>query len=385
MASSRRCPVCPPFLLIVMVLLGFPPLTPLAAAPALPRGCFSKIFAFGDSYTDTGNTDSMTGPSAFQSVSNLPYGETFFHRPTNRYSDGRLVVDFLAQALGHPLLPPYLHSKQLDRQNGANFAYAGSTALDYDFYVKNNVTFDLTNTSLQTQLHWFSSFLESSGGRAVDVGSALFWVGEIGANDYAYSYFSSVPYTTIRTLAIKNTADFLQALLSKGAKYIVVQGLPLLGCLPLTMFLAPNDERDQFGCVKNGNARAYEHNSLLLTKIQALRAANPDAVIVYADYANAHRRILEHSRLFGFEELISTCCGSGGPQNFDITATCGSGATSMVTSQKAKACANPRAFIIWDGVHFTEAMNNALWDLFSGEGYCSPTLDALFIKKRCTH
>ncbi|KAF3792324.1 GDSL esterase/lipase [Nymphaea thermarum] len=365
MANSRRCAVCPLFLLIVMVLLGFPPLTPLAAAPALPRGCFSKIFAFGDSYTDTGNTDSMTGPSAFQSVSNLPYGETFFHRPTNRYSDGRLVVDFLAQALGHPLLPPYLHSKELDRENGANFAYAGSTALDYEFYVKNNVTFDLTNTSLQTQLHWFSSFLESSGGRAVDVGSALFW--------------SPTPPSEPSRLRTPPTFS------SKGAKYIVVQGLPLLGCLPLTMFLAPNDARDQFGCVKNGNARAYEHNSLLLTKIQALRAANPDAVIVFADYANAHRRILEHSQLFGFEEPISTCCGSGGPQNFDIAATCGSGETSMVTSQKAKACANPRASIIWDGVHFTEAMNNALWGLFSGEGYCSPTLDALFIKKRCTH
>ncbi|CAN6441914.1 unnamed protein product [Victoria cruziana] len=368
-----------------MVFLGIPPLTPLAATPALPRGCFSKIYAFGDSYTDTGNTNSMTGPSAFRSVSNLPYGETFFHRPTNRYSDGRLVVDFLAQALGLPLLPPYLHSNQADLQTGANFAYAGSTALDYQFYVENNITFDLTNTSLHTQLHWFSSLLESSGDRAVDVGRALFWVGEIGANDYAYSYFSSVPYTTVRTLSIKNTVDFLQALLDKGAKYIVVQGLPLLGCLPLTMFLAPNDERDGFGCVKNGNARAYEHNSLLLTKIQALRAAHPDALIVYADYADAHRRILEHSRLFGFEEPISACCGSGGPQNFDITATCGSGATSLTTSRKAKACSNPRAFIIWDGVHFTEAMNNALWDLFSVGDYCSPAFDALFTKKRCTH
>ncbi|KAL0355168.1 UNVERIFIED_CONTAM: GDSL esterase/lipase [Sesamum radiatum] len=78
---------------------------------------FNTIYAFGDSYTDTGNTRSNTGPNGFMFVSNLPYGRTFFHRPTNRYSDGRLVIDFVAQALSLPFLSPYLDQKA-DRSSG---------------------------------------------------------------------------------------------------------------------------------------------------------------------------------------------------------------------------------------------------------------------------
>ncbi|CAH9104493.1 unnamed protein product [Cuscuta europaea] len=91
-----------------------------------------RIYAFGDSFTDTGNTHSATGPSSFTYVSNPPYGRTFFHRPTNRYSDGRLVIDFVTQALSLPFLPPYLNPNA-DRSYGVNFAVGGSTAIDHRF------------------------------------------------------------------------------------------------------------------------------------------------------------------------------------------------------------------------------------------------------------
>jgi hypothetical protein len=57
--------------------------------------CYSTIFGFGDSKTDTGQ---MQTAFPFQSPAEFwPYGKTFFGRPVNRYCDGRLVIDFMSE------------------------------------------------------------------------------------------------------------------------------------------------------------------------------------------------------------------------------------------------------------------------------------------------
>lgn len=143
--------------------------------------------------------------------------QSFFHHPTNRYSDGRLVIDFVAQALSLPFLPPY-RSQKANTSTGVNFAVAGSTAIPHEFFVKNNLTLDITPQSIQTQLIWFNEFLEKQGCRGATKNSGctfddtLFWVGEIGANDYAYTVGSSVPGSTIQELGIKSITSFLQVL-----------------------------------------------------------------------------------------------------------------------------------------------------------------------------
>lgn len=189
-----------------------------AATSALNPRPFNKIYAFGDSFTDTGNTKTATGPSGFAHVSTSPYGSTYFHRPTNRYSDGRLVIDFVTQELSLPFLPPYLHSKN-NAPNGINFAVGGSTAINHAFFVKNNLTLNITPQSIQTQLLWFNKFLESQGCKAAETSGpacraalddALFWVGEIGVNDYAYTLGSTVSSDTIRKLAISSFTGFLK-------------------------------------------------------------------------------------------------------------------------------------------------------------------------------
>ncbi|GLT59027.1 hypothetical protein SLA2020_318750 [Shorea laevis] len=65
---------------------------------------FEAIFNFGDSNSDTGGFW-----AAFPAQSG-PFGMTYFKRPAGRASDGRLVIDFLAEALGLPFLSPYLQS-----------------------------------------------------------------------------------------------------------------------------------------------------------------------------------------------------------------------------------------------------------------------------------
>ncbi|KAH7866607.1 hypothetical protein Vadar_022677 [Vaccinium darrowii] len=360
---------------------SLPPASSSATTPPHPHP-FKKIYAFGDSYTDTGNTESTTGPSGFNFVSSLPYGRTFFHHPTNRYSDGRLVIDFVTQALSLPYLPPYLNQKA-DKSMGVNFAVAGSTAIRHSFFVKNNLTLNITPQSLVTQLKWFDKSLEAQGckgpttKRQCDeaINDALFWVGEIGANDYAYTLGSSVSSITIQQLAIKSVTGFLQALLARGAKYVVVQGLPTTGCLTLAMYLSAEDDRDDIGCVASVNKQSFHHNNILQSKLHELRKQFPHSVIVYADYWNSYRTVMRNLGKYGFREPFKVCCGSGGgPYNYEPFSACGSPLSS--------SCSNPPQYINWDGVHLTEAMYKVVSESFLKGSFCHPPFEYLLSRKK---
>ncbi|KAI3454956.1 hypothetical protein Pfo_011619 [Paulownia fortunei] len=361
---------------LVFILLS----SSLASATTPPT--FNKVYAFGDSYTDTGNTRTSTGPTAFNYVSNPPYGVTFFHHPTNRYSDGRIVIDFVAEALSLPFLPPYRNPKA-DQSHGVNFAVGGATAIRHGFFLKNNVTFNLVPQSLQTQLVWFNKILGSKGCKDLKstpreceavLGDALIWLGEIGANDYTCSLGSSVPSKTIQALAINSVTGFLQALLNKGAKYIVVQGLPPTGCVTYAFALATPEDRDEVGCVESVNLITYSHNAALQAKLNLLRKQYPQAVIVYADYYNAHLTVLKNAGKYGFKEEYKACCGYGGGEyNFDVFNTCG--------SPWSTSCTNPSQYINWDGAHFTEAVYKVIANSFFNGSYCSPPFHYLLSKK----
>ncbi|KAI8548106.1 hypothetical protein RHMOL_Rhmol07G0246600 [Rhododendron molle] len=116
---------------------------------------FDKIYNFGDSLSDTGNLirEKPIGPTT--AYARLPYGETFFKRATGRCSNGRLMIDFIAQAAGLPFLNPYLE-KDADFKHGVNFAVAGAAALTTEDLAKMNVIDTLTNSSLAVQLDWMS-------------------------------------------------------------------------------------------------------------------------------------------------------------------------------------------------------------------------------------
>ncbi|KAM6544880.1 hypothetical protein CsatB_025616 [Cannabis sativa] len=363
---------------VTILILSFP--SSIAITKTNPHP-FKKIYAFGDSFTDTGNTKSVSGPSGFNHGSDPPYGMTFFHHPTNRYSDGRLVIDFVAESLSLPYLPPYRYVKG-NSANGVNFAVAGSTAIDHEFFVKNNLTLDITLQSIQTQLQWFDKYLEENVGcKAQDVNckvgdfhDALFWVGEIGANDYAYTIGSTVSGDTIRKLAMISYTQFLTALLKKGAKYVVVQGFPMTGCLPLAMTLAAEDDRDNIGCVKSVNNQSYTHNLAILNLVKSLRRQFPKAIITYADYWTSYLTVMQSPAKFGIKETFKACCGMGGePYNIDVFSFCGAPST--------KACLNPSQYVNWDGVHLTEAMYKVVSNMFLKGSLMNPPFSFLLDRK----
>ncbi|CAK9148164.1 unnamed protein product [Ilex paraguariensis] len=127
-------------------------------------GCYTSLFGFGDSLTDTGNLVKIDPPDHPPHEAFPPYGETFFHVPTGRSSDGRLIIDFIAEYYGLPLVPPYVEWKNEKRANfrqGVNFAVIGAPALDIAFYEERGIHNPVTNESLKVQLVWFKEILPS--------------------------------------------------------------------------------------------------------------------------------------------------------------------------------------------------------------------------------
>nr|CAB3473568.1 unnamed protein product [Digitaria exilis] len=97
----------------------------LAAAAAAEGGgsvCFRRVFGFGDSLTDTGNF-LLSVPDDFPDPArNLPYGQTFFGRPSGRYSDGRNLLDFFGNLRPRPARSSVAFSMRIQTSYSIDFA-----------------------------------------------------------------------------------------------------------------------------------------------------------------------------------------------------------------------------------------------------------------------
>lgn len=86
---------------ILMKLMSFVLSTLLVSFVSSEPQCrnFESIISFGDSLADTGNLIGLSTPNDLPESAFPPYGETFFHHPSGRFSDGRLVIDFIGTYL----------------------------------------------------------------------------------------------------------------------------------------------------------------------------------------------------------------------------------------------------------------------------------------------
>ncbi|KAG8079557.1 hypothetical protein GUJ93_ZPchr0007g3585 [Zizania palustris] len=173
---------------LAAALVAFFLASAVSASPAngTTSGCYSHLFTFGNSLIDTGNfVHYSTAPGP---VARSPYGETFFHHPTGRWSDGRLIVDFIVERLGFPHWPPYLEGKSKDDfRYGANFAVASGTALNQLLFKKKHLNVaQITPYSLGVQIGWFKKVLamlaSTEQERKAIMARSLFMVGEFGGN-----------------------------------------------------------------------------------------------------------------------------------------------------------------------------------------------------------
>ncbi|XP_071912169.1 acetylajmalan esterase-like [Coffea arabica] len=297
-----------------------------------------------DSASDTGNLIRVPRVGPTLAAAHPPYGETFPGRPTGRWSDGRLIIDYIAMELGLPLLNPNLNSNA-SFNNGVNFSVAGATALNTSFLAARGVFVPAIFTPLSGQLDWLRRYLHSlcstpSGDAQSPLALSLLapytWPWHIMLRGYVY-LVSHTPHIFPRTYDLSFyfcICGAIQEIIRLGATKIVVPGAFPLGCLPSNLVLFPNDAKDGQGCLRNINELSIYFNNLLKKALNLLRLEFPSVIIIYADYYTAFEYFLAM-------DPPLACCGIGGQYNFDRNRSCGSAGVPV--------CPDPRQYIQWDG------------------------------------
>ncbi|XP_021910978.1 GDSL esterase/lipase 1-like [Carica papaya] len=97
----------------------------------------AALYVFGDSFFDAGTNNYINTLTYFK-ANYWPYGQTTFNSLTGRFSNGRLIPDFISEYAWLPVIPPYLQpGNQQFFSYGVNFASGGGGVLPqtYSGYV----------------------------------------------------------------------------------------------------------------------------------------------------------------------------------------------------------------------------------------------------------
>ncbi|XP_057790371.1 GDSL esterase/lipase LIP-4-like isoform X1 [Salvia miltiorrhiza] len=316
------------------------------------------MFNFGDSNSDTGGLAAAMGYEF-----GYPDGRAFFHRPTGRLCDGRLIIDFLCENVKSNYLSPYLESVEPDFSNGANFAIAGSATLP------RYVAFSLSVQILEFRRFRNHSLQLQSKGHVVgedDFKNGLYMI-DIGQNDLTAA-FNNVPYDQVLEKIpsfISEIKDAMWSIYLTGGKKLWVHNTGPLGCLPEKLgTLKPTASQvDEHGCVASMNQAAQVFNSQLRDLCQQLRGQMKDSTIVYVDVYSIKYSLIANS------SSLMACCGHGGPPyNFDPKIKCRDAGCNVCEEGTGTG------YVSWDGVHYTQAANTIVASAILSTKYSTPTL-----------
>ncbi|KAK2645108.1 hypothetical protein Ddye_020303 [Dipteronia dyeriana] len=320
----------------------------------------SAFFIFGDSSVDPGNNNYINTIPENQ-ANYKPYGlNSFFQRPTGRFSDGRVIVDFIAEYAKLPLIPPFLEPSA-DYTNGANFASGGAGVLPE---TNQGVVIDLP-----TQLKNFEvvqkSLIEKLGeAEAEKVISEAVYLISIGSNDYMGGYLGNPKmqetynYQAYVGMVIGNLTQTIQVLYKKGGRKFGFLSLSPLGCLPALRALNPKAS-DEGGCFEAASALALAHNNALKSVLTSLEQILKGFKYCYSNFYNWLDDRINYPSKYGFKEGINACCGYG---PYGGAFTCGG--TKLV--KEYELCENADDYVWWDSFHPTEKIHEqfakALWN-----------------------
>ncbi|XP_076886398.1 GDSL esterase/lipase At5g03610-like [Bidens hawaiensis] len=296
----------------------------------------TKLFVFGDSYSDTGNN-----PKSLASSWKTPYGLTFPGKPAGRFSDGRVLTDFVARFMGIKSPLPYQWRKYGEQrlQYGVNFAYGGTGVFDTGNFQPN----------MSAQIGFLEGLVKETVYTKSDLEASVALV-TVSGNDYA-AYTASggsdqgLP-AFIRSVVNQMSID-LKRIRDTGIRRVVVTSLQPIGCLPrLTVFTSYQQ------CNQSQNSAANFHNQLLQQVVTALNNSTKDSGVFVLDLFTTFNTVLKNKGAFTgslkFDTPLKPCCI---PTKSD--ANCGS--LDENGNKLYTVCKEPDSTFFWDKVHPSQA------------------------------
>lgn len=194
---------------------------PLAAAEPLKN--ISAVFAFGDSTLDAGNNNDL--PTLVR-ADHPPYGRDFPSQvPTGRFTNGKLITDYLVSSLGLRDVLPCHSDRSLAMANlttGVSFASGGS-GLDDLTAIASSVT------TIGKQAANFAAYigrLEAAVGNdeASRIIKDAMFVISAGSNDMMMNYY----ILPARRMTFTTVSSYHTFLLSQLQKFVMVFSSSLL-------------------------------------------------------------------------------------------------------------------------------------------------------------
>ncbi|XP_022159636.1 GDSL esterase/lipase 1-like [Momordica charantia] len=335
MANSSKLVSC-----VVLGILAMSCLSPHSCEPE-PEPV--PLFVFGDSLYDVGinNYINTSAQANFP-----PYGETFFKFPTGRFSDGRVIPDFIAEYANLPLILPYLYPGIKDYVKGVNFASGGAGALDQ--------TFPQLAVTLRTQLGYFKEMetkLRNKLGTSETkklLSRAVYLIA-IGGNDYGafdsnFTVYQS--YTTEQYVdsVIGNMSSVIKGIYKMGGRKFSVLNVGPMDRLPAMREAAIYHGRVDW--VEQVENFAVLHNQQLPKALQKLQQKLKGFIYSHTDFYTALNDIIDNPTKYGIKEVKSGCCGIGPLRG---TNSCG-GKRGI---KEYELCGNPEEYVFFDATHLT--------------------------------
>nr|XP_048329677.1 GDSL esterase/lipase 1-like isoform X3 [Ziziphus jujuba var. spinosa] len=265
------------------------------------------LFIFGDSLFDAGNNNYI---NTTLKANYKPYGETFFHYPTGRFSDGRLIPDFIAEYAKLPLIPPYLQPG-IDHQltNGVNFASSGAGAL---VETRQGLVIDL-----QTQLGYFENVSRQlrkklGDAEAESLLSRAVYLFTVGGNDYMFPF--EINSAVLRSyspeqfvgLVIGNITTIVKEIYKTGGRKFGFLNMLPLSCTPYAKALLGGGQ-----CFEQITPYVKLHNQELPKRLQKLESELKGFKYSLLPFYSFLEQRINHPSKYGFKEAKAACCGSG--------------------------------------------------------------------------
>ncbi|XP_065867625.1 GDSL esterase/lipase 2-like [Euphorbia lathyris] len=308
------------------------------------------LFIFGDSLFDVGNNNYLHNPIFLTNFT--PYGTTYFHYPSGRFSDGRLIPDFIAEKLKLPLIPPYLHPGHHDFTDGANFASAGAGALVETHQGYEGRVVDLKTQVVQMKNTKKEIRKQIGDAETTKLLSKAIYLISIEGNDYlapsaVFKSFSEKDYVAI---VMGNLTSVVKDIYKIGGRRFGFIGMGAFDCSPnLRAF-----EQNKGGCDEVASVIIKLHNEALAKLLKELQSQLEEFQYSYFDFYTTLTERIKNPLKYGFKDSKMACCGAGVYRG--MLSSCG-----LVKGYEV--CEDVSEYVFFDYVHPTEKLYNQLSDI----------------------